>query len=365
MIAFATGPSPLWYLTRGTGLVTLVLLTASVVLGIVQVQRWAPPGSPRFVFVTLHRTISLMVLALLAVHIVTAVLDSFAPIRLVDAIVPFAGRYRPLWLGLGALAFDLLLAVIVTSLVRHRLGLRAWRGVHWLAYACWPIALVHGWGTGSDARTGWMLFTTLGCAAAVAVAGSWRLAGGWPEHLRVRGAAAGAAIALTLVLAIWLPQGPLAAGWARRSGTPPRLLAPAAARPRDAARPASAPAPLLEAFDSELRGSVRQGLSRGGVAVVDLRMQLTGSVPGRLRVRVAGRPADGGGVFMDRSAVTLGPPSSPRQLQGRITALDGTTIEALVGSSDGRAERLHMELALGGQTVSGTISAHPVTGGGP
>jgi sulfoxide reductase heme-binding subunit YedZ len=357
-------PSPLWYLTRGTGLVTLILLTVSVVLGIVQVRRWAPAGSPRFVLVTLHRTTSLMVLALLAVHVVTAVLDSFAPIRLIDAVLPFAGRYRPLWLGLGALALDLLVAVTVTSLVRHRLGLRAWRGVHWLAYACWPIALVHGWGTGSDARTGWMLLTTLGCAAAVAVAGAWRLAGGWPEHLRVRSAAAGSGLALAVLLGIWLPQGPLAAGWARRSGTPPRLLGSAAPSRPTAARRAPASPPLLDTFVSRVRGSVHQGLSTSGMAVVDLRMHLTGGPPARLRVRLAGQPAGGGGVIMDRSAVTLGPPASPGQLQGRISALDGSTIEALVGSADGRAERLHLQLALAGRAVRGTISGHPVTGRG-
>lgn len=363
MIATA-GPSPLWYLTRGTGLVTLVLLTASVVLGIVQVRRWTPAGSPRFVLVTLHRTISLMVVALLAVHVATAVLDGFAPIRIADAVLPFAGRYRPLWLGLGALALDLLLAVTVTSLLRHRLGLRAWRGVHWLAYACWPIAMVHGWGTGSDARTGWMLLTTLACAAAVAVAGAWRLADGSSEHPGMRVAVAGAALVVAMAIAIWLPQGPLSPGWAGRSGTPARLLASAAARPRVAARPKPRPAQLLDTFVGRVRGSVRQGLSRSGVAVVDLRMHLTGGPRGRLRVRLAGQPSGGGGVLMDRSAVTLGPPSAAGQLQGRITALDGSTIEALVGSSDGRAERVHLDLALAGRSVQGTISGHPVRGSG-
>ena len=70
--------------------------------------------------------------------------------RLVDVVVPFVGAYRPFWLGLGALALDLLAALIVTSLLRARIGLRAWRAVHWVAYACWPVALVHGLGTGSD-----------------------------------------------------------------------------------------------------------------------------------------------------------------------------------------------------------------------
>jgi sulfoxide reductase heme-binding subunit YedZ len=364
MIA-AAGPSPFWYLTRGTGLVTLVLLTVSVVLGILQVLRWAPGGTPRFVVVSLHRAISLLVVVLLAVHVVTAVLDSFAPIRLLDAVVPFTGSYRPLWLGLGALACDLILALTVTSLLRRRLGLGAWRAVHWLAYACWPVALAHGWGTGSDTKTGWMLAVTLGCAAAVAAALAWRLADDWSEHARVRTGAVGAGVAVTALLGGWLLQGPLARGWARRAGTPPTLLAsvrPVA--PRAAATPAPAPtptrSPLEQAFSAGLTGTVHQGVSAGGSAVVDLRLRLTRGASGVLRVRIAGRAASGGGVLLRRSAVTLGPRSAPNELAGRIDALQGSSLEALVGSSSGAAVRLSINLQLAGSSVSGTVSGRPM-----
>jgi sulfoxide reductase heme-binding subunit YedZ len=358
------GPSALWYLTRGTGLVTLMLLTASVVLGIAQVQRWAPEGSPRFVVVALHRAVSLLVVALLAVHVLTAVLDSFAPIRLVDAVLPFTGTYRPLWLGFGALAFDLILALTITSLLRHRLGLPAWRAVHWLAYACWPVALVHGWGTGSDARTSWMLALTLGCAAAVLGAIGWRIAGGRHDHARLRATAALAAVALVIVVGGWLSQGPLANGWAKRSGTPAALLAPQSSghvpTAVASAAPEAVPA-LLRPFSSELRGPLHQGLSSGGMAVVDLDLRLTSDVPGRLRLRIAGDPAPDGGVLLRRSAVTLGPPKSPGQLQGRIVSLRGSTLEVLVGTADGRAERLHVDLQLGDTRASGTVTGSPVT----
>src|SRR5204863_10104945 len=137
------GLMALWYLTRATGAVALVLLTFSFVLGVVNVRRFTSPRLPRFVIDGWHRTSSLLVCALLAVHIGTSALDGYAPIRVADAVIPFGSAYRPLWLGLGALAFDLLVAVMVTSLVRARLGLRAWRAVHWLVYACWPVALLH------------------------------------------------------------------------------------------------------------------------------------------------------------------------------------------------------------------------------
>ena len=113
----SAGPSAYWYLARGTGAVALVLLTVSVVLGILGSLRFAPaPRWPRFAIDTLHRDVSLLVLVLLVVHIITSVLDSFAPIRLIDAVIPFVASYRPLWLGLGALSFDLLIALVVTSL---------------------------------------------------------------------------------------------------------------------------------------------------------------------------------------------------------------------------------------------------------
>ncbi|MBV9414351.1 MAG: ferric reductase-like transmembrane domain-containing protein, partial [Solirubrobacterales bacterium] len=126
------GPSAYWYLARGTGAVALVLLTGSVVLGILGSVRFAAPRWPRFAIDAVHRDLSLLVLVVLAIHIITSVLDGFAPINLLDGVIPFRTPYRPLWMGLGTLAFDLLLAIAITSLVRRRLGYRAWRAIHWL-----------------------------------------------------------------------------------------------------------------------------------------------------------------------------------------------------------------------------------------
>ncbi|HEX6678725.1 MAG TPA: ferric reductase-like transmembrane domain-containing protein [Actinomycetes bacterium] len=165
----------LWYLTRGSGAVALLLLTATVVLGITNSARWASARWPRFVTERLHRNLSLLVLVFLVLHVATTVVDGYVPIRWLDAVVPFGSSYRPLWLGLGAVALDLLLAVLVTSLLRARLGHRTWRAVHWLAYGCWPVALVHGLGTGSDAGRAWMLAVDVAAAVAVLAAVWWRL----------------------------------------------------------------------------------------------------------------------------------------------------------------------------------------------
>ncbi|HEY1451270.1 MAG TPA: ferric reductase-like transmembrane domain-containing protein [Solirubrobacteraceae bacterium] len=220
----ASGGSTYWYLTRSTGAVALLLLTVAVALGVVDVRRWSSPRWPRFIVDSLHRNASLLATAFLGLHVLTSVLDSFAPISLLDAFVPFAGVYRPFWLGLGAVALDLLLAVTITSLLRQRIGFSSWRAIHWLTYASWPIALLHGLGTGSDVKATWLLGLSIGCLLVVLAAVLVRVASGWPERLRVRGAALGGAGAFSLFLLLWLPGGPLGSEWPRRSGTPSSLL---------------------------------------------------------------------------------------------------------------------------------------------
>ena len=218
------GPSAYWYLTRSTGAVALLLLTVAIVLGVIDVKRWSSPRWPRFVIDSLHRNASLLALVFLVAHILTSVLDSFASISLIDAVVPFVGSYRPFWLGLGAVAFDLILAVIVTSLLRARMGFATWRATHWLAYASWPIALVHGLGTGSDASSSWLLTLSIVCIVAVLAAVVTRVIAGWRTNVVLGSAALGGASAFSLFIALWLPSGPLGAEWARRSGTPAALL---------------------------------------------------------------------------------------------------------------------------------------------
>jgi sulfoxide reductase heme-binding subunit YedZ len=220
----ATGGSAYWDLTRSTGSVALVLLTLAIALGVVDVRRWSTPQWPRFVVDSLHRNVSLLAMAFLVIHIVTSVLDSFAPISLVDVFIPFAGSYRPFWLGLGAVGFDLLLAVTITSMLRQRMGYATWRAIHWLTYASWPIALLHGLGTGSDVKSTWLLSLSGACLLVVLAAVLVRVIGGWPTNLRLRGAALGGAGAFSLFLLLWLPGGPLGSDWPRRSGTPAALL---------------------------------------------------------------------------------------------------------------------------------------------
>ena len=175
LLAAGGSPKVLWFLTRGTGVVSLLLLTGGVTLGVLTSVRWRTERVPRFVVAGLHRNLTLLALAFVCVHVVTTVADGFAPVGLRDAVIPFISPYRPVWLGLGAVAFDLLLALIVTSLLRARLGLRLWKGVHWLAYASWPVALVHAFGTGTDPRKSWFAALAIACVASVVGAILWRV----------------------------------------------------------------------------------------------------------------------------------------------------------------------------------------------
>jgi DMSO/TMAO reductase YedYZ heme-binding membrane subunit len=166
----------LWYASRAAGLLALVLLTGTVVLGALTGGRASSATWPRFTVAALHRNLSLLTLTFVAAHVVTAVIDGYAGIAWLDTVLPFVSVYHPFWLGLGAAAFDLLLALVATSLLRTRMNPRVWRAVHWAAYACWPVALVHGFGIGAgDTQSGWGLAVVIACLAAVAAAVLWRV----------------------------------------------------------------------------------------------------------------------------------------------------------------------------------------------
>jgi methionine sulfoxide reductase heme-binding subunit len=171
----------LWFLGRGTGVVSLVLLSLVVALGVATRSGRPLPGLPRFAVAAVHRSAALLAVAFLVVHVTTLLFDPYAQLDLLALVVPFTAQAEPFWYGLGALALDLVVALVATSLLRARLGPRAWRAVHWLAYAAWPVAVLHGIGSGSDAGTGWLLAITGVCVAGVLAAVAWRLRPGFAE----------------------------------------------------------------------------------------------------------------------------------------------------------------------------------------
>ncbi|HWD06288.1 MAG TPA: ferric reductase [Amycolatopsis sp.] len=182
----------LWYASRATGLAALVLFTGVVVLGAVTSIRVASPRWPRFAVAAVHRNLSLVTLVFLAIHIATAIIDPYAGIRWISAVVPFVSTYHPVSLGIGTVAFDLHGAVTVSSLLRPRIRARIWKAIHWAAYLGWPAAVVHGFEIGgADSRLTWVRVLLLACVIAAVAAVLWRATVRHPDTEARRGTLGG------------------------------------------------------------------------------------------------------------------------------------------------------------------------------
>jgi ferric reductase like protein len=347
----------LWFATRGMGVVSLLLLTAIVVLGVAGATRWRSTRWPRFVVAGLHRNLSLLALVFIALHVITTVVDGYAPISLLNAVVPFTSPYRPVWLGLGAVALDLLLALTITSLLRARIGYARWRALHWLAYASWPVALVHGLGTGTDARVTWMQAVTVACVASVGAAALWRVSAN-RATAGLRTASVLAAIGLPLAIGGWYLAGPGRPGWAARAGTPASLLPHASTVAATA--PAAAAVPTT-AFTSSFSGRIRQSSQdASGHVLVSISGRTTGGTPGVLWIRLQGQPIEDGGVSMTASGASYGPPGNPDAYVGKIVGLEGTRILlSLDGSSNTLSLLVDLQLDSATGRATGTVHVEP------
>ena len=217
----AGNPALLWYLNRASGLVLLVLLTLALLLGQLATARMPSGLLPRFVTVELHRNISIAALALLVLHVLSSVADGFVDIAASDVFVPLRSPYRPVWLGLGTVALDLLAMVALTTVVRHRIPYRGWRAVHCLSYAAWLLAGLHGLGTGTDTRSRLTILVTFGCITAVMFGLLVRITGLGSVPLGARAVLAVLVVAMPLLTSAWLRSGPMQPDWSRRAGTPP------------------------------------------------------------------------------------------------------------------------------------------------
>ena len=176
----------LWSFGRASGFVALAALTISVLLGILTRSGHPLPGLPRFSIQLVHRNIALISGVFVVLHVGTLILDPFAKLSVLDAVVPFLGQFKPFWQGLGTVALDLLIAIVVTGLLRRRIGAGVFRFVHWFTYAMWPIAVLHAIGNGTNSG-GPMILISIAAAVLIAAAVIWRLGTRFGEAGRLRG----------------------------------------------------------------------------------------------------------------------------------------------------------------------------------
>jgi hypothetical protein len=341
-----TGTTPLWYAARATGVISLVLLSTVIVLGIAQQNRAASERWPRLVVSGIHRNLSLLVCVFLVLHIITAEADTFAPVGWWAVVIPFVSAYRPLWLGLGTVAADLFLALIVTSLLRTRISQRLWRVLHWAAYLCWPTAVIHGLGTGTDPRSPAILLLTIACIAAVLAAAVWRLTANWRTHLAIRATAGAAGLASVITVAFWALSGPLAPGWSAKADTPTRHTATQTTN-------TSATGVALP-VSTAITGTVQQ--TEAGENQRTVTLSGTGGSDA-FRISISGPPLQGGGVQMTSSQVTFGTTASPHLYTGAVIALDGNTIQARVTNASGSTATLTVVATINGNELSGSLQA--------
>ncbi len=348
----------LWYLTRGSGVVALLLLTATILLGVLAVNRWRSERWPRFAVAGLHRNLTLLALVFIGTHVGTTIADGYAPIGVKDVFIPFVSLYRPVWLGLGALTLDLLLAITVTSLLRRHIGYRTWRILHWAAYATWPLALAHGFGSGSDARFGWMAVASFGCLALVLVAIAVRLVRSRSAGLQL--AAGAATFGLVVLLVTWYRSGPARHGWAARAGTPASLVRSAASSTPSQLASSSTPIATMQPFDGRLVGHTSSsGPDSAGDAAVAIAAAVRGNQPGVIRLTLWGTALEGGGIAMRESRVSYHDATTGTVFSGSIVGLDGNRVVASVASPSGSGLRLLLVLRIDPQagSVTGSIRA--------
>ncbi|MHB1208130.1 MAG: hypothetical protein ACYC1I_00295 [Acidimicrobiales bacterium] len=226
MIALTT--PYLWYTTRATGMVTLILFTMVVSLGTLVANRIGGTIVGRFEINELHRSLTMVAMTFLAIHILTTVLDSFVPTGLISVVIPMTSQYKRVAVGVGAISFDLILAVWTSSLLKLRIPNTTWRFIHWFSWLGFSTALVHGFMTGTDSRKGIGLIVVVACALTVLIAALWRFFG---RPTRAAGRTALSPLAGT--------TGPQVTSGAPRPA-PPSRPATRSARPLEQTRPAPA-----------------------------------------------------------------------------------------------------------------------------
>jgi hypothetical protein len=347
-----------WDTARAGGFVAYVLLTLAVTAGLVLRNRWQTVRWPRLITNELHGYLSLLALVFITVHVLAVLVDPFTRFGLAEVLVPFASHYRPLWMGLGVVALYLFFAVWVSSRLRTRIGFRAWRSIHVLAFGVYAAATVHGLGTGSDTRSPWAELLYASSVLLVGGLTGRRLLVPVAQGQRRRSVLAASSAIAVVITAVWAASGPLAPHWGARAGgragnrTAVTVTARALATQRSVSGLPSGKVstPFRAGFSGH---AAVQPIDESGRVTIRIDGALRGGTRDHLEIYLRGLPLEGGGVQLEQSRVRMG--TRTPLYQGEIVGLNGSRLIAALRSSVGRLRLdISLDLAPGG-LVSGTV----------
>lgn len=174
-----------WIAARASGLTAYLLLTLSVLAGLILKSRPFGRAVKAAAVMELHRLLAILGLASLGVHGTALLLDRTVRMPVAGLFVPGASPYRPVAVALGVVAAEVMALVVVSFSARRLTGQKVWRLLHWSTYAIFGLATVHGLLAGSDSAQPWARSLYLGAFGAVAFATAWR-ASYRPTPRRVR-----------------------------------------------------------------------------------------------------------------------------------------------------------------------------------
>ena len=175
-----------WYVTRAGGMLSFVLLTASVVLGLLLSNRASLKRWPRFALEDVHRFVGLLAGGFILIHVGALLVDSYLPFSLANVLVPGTAPYRPLAVAAGVISAELLVALAVANRYRQSLSYGFWRRTHYLNFGVWILASLHGLFAGTDTGSAWALAMYLVAATLVAGLSAGRFVAPEPRRPAVR-----------------------------------------------------------------------------------------------------------------------------------------------------------------------------------
>jgi sulfoxide reductase heme-binding subunit YedZ len=317
-----------WYTARAAGMLAYVLLTGGVLLGVLLAGRVRLPRWPAFAVTDVHRFVGLLVAVFVGLHVLAIALDTYVHFSLVQILVPGASSYRPLWVALGIVSAELLVAVAVSNLLRRRLGHHRWKRVHYLTFVVWAGAAVHGIGAGTDSNTAWLRLLYVVSIAGVLGAVVWRVG-----RVRLPVATAGAAAVVVFGFALVLGLGKLPAGLGSTKAAQAAVASP--------------PGRVEDSF----RGSVEQQQGQGGALV-----SVVGQAGGQRRLAVRLDLVTPDGEQITDTALQVRDLVSGQLCTGTVGRVGGSGFVGTCRFPGGGSRTVRGEWTVSGSAVSGRLT---------